>query len=178
MSSFSGRESAYSQEADVSWASAIGTIVSAFSFAGHTYAQLPQPVQSSSEICIVKYIPEACLPKALTAFIPSGMPAFSSSVRRYGRTTACGQTYAQRLHWMHLSAFQTGTRVAMPRFSNAVRPISMTPSLYRIRRLIGRSSPFCSLIGSRISVTYSGTFLGAFGASCASFQSSGISTST
>ena len=43
----------------MSGTSETGVITSAFSFAGHTFAQLPQPVQSSRLICRVKVSPAA-----------------------------------------------------------------------------------------------------------------------
>ena len=46
-----------------------------------------------------------------------GAAAASSSVSANGRIVACGQTNAQLLHWMHLSASHSGTVTATPRFS-------------------------------------------------------------
>ena len=57
-------------------------MVSAFSLAGQTAAQLPQPVQSSGLICIVNSIPDACFPFAFLVCRPAGAAAASSSVSR------------------------------------------------------------------------------------------------
>ena len=55
--------------------------------------------------------------------------------------------------------------------------MSITPSLYFIRLLTGRSSPFWAFRGSRIPVTTSGTFLSGAGSSSAASQLSGTGTS-
>ena len=58
----------------------IGTIVSAFSLAGHTVTQLPQPVQSSRLTCMEKE--NSFIPTAGIVRKPSGAAFFSSSLRR------------------------------------------------------------------------------------------------
>ena len=62
------------------------------------------------------------------AFSPSGAFASSSSVRATGRIAACGHTYAQRLHWIHVSDCQIGISTAIPRFSYAAVPDGVDPS--------------------------------------------------
>ena len=57
-------------------------MVSAFSLAGQTAAQLPQPVQSRGLICMVNFMPAACFPFAGISWIPAGAAAASSSVSR------------------------------------------------------------------------------------------------
>ena len=89
---------------------------------GQTFAQLPQPVQSSADIVITKLKPG--IPMQGIAFSCASFGAFfsSSSVMITGLITACGQTYEQKLHWIQLAPFQAGTSTAIPLFSNAAEP--------------------------------------------------------
>ncbi len=93
---------------------------------GHTFAQEPHPVQSRADTDIVNFIPG--IPIISIAFVPSGALASSSSVRAIGRITACGHTYAQRLHWIQFSGTHTGMSTAIPRFSYAEDPDGVEPS--------------------------------------------------
>ena len=95
---------------------------------GQTCAQLPQPRQSSVETAIVKLRFCALPGFDLMDSNPSGAAASSSSVVSTGRMEACGQTSEHWLHWMHFSLFQTGTEIAVPRFSYAVPPSGNVPS--------------------------------------------------
>ena len=93
---------------------------------GHTFTQDPHPVQSYADTVIVNFIPG--IPIISIAFVPSGAFASSSSVSATGRITACGQTYAQRLHWIQFSDCHTGISTAIPRFSYAALPDGVDPS--------------------------------------------------
>ena len=79
---------------------------------GQTLTQEPQPVQSSVEIVITKFMPVIGL-----LFTAAGAAASSSSVIGTGRITACGQTMEQKVHWMQFSGIHFGTSTATPRFS-------------------------------------------------------------
>src|SRR5699024_2788257 len=93
---------------------------------GQTFAQEPQPVQSYAETVIANLY--SFIPVIGRTFMPSGAFAASSSVRATGRIAACGQTYAQRLHWIQFSGCHTGMLTAIPRFSYAEEPEGVVPS--------------------------------------------------
>ena len=73
--------------------------------------------------------------------IPSGAFATSSSVKATGRITACGHTYAQRLHWIQFSGTHTGISTAIPRFSYADDPEGVVPSTYSVNADTGKLLP-------------------------------------
>ena len=61
---------------------ALATGVMVRAFAGQTFAQEPQPVQSRLLTAMVKPKPAACLPLAGTTLTPAGAVAFSLSLTR------------------------------------------------------------------------------------------------
>ena len=85
--------------------------------AGQMSAQLPQPRQSRMSTWILYLHPGNSFPLTSTAPNPSGAFACSCSSSKKGRIAAWGQTIEHWLHWMHLSAFHSGTFTATPRFS-------------------------------------------------------------
>src|SRR5699024_2438557 len=97
---------------------------------GQTFAQEPHPVQSYADTVMENFIPG--MPIMSIASIPSGAFASSSSDRATGRITACGHTYAQRLHWIQFSGFHIGISTAIPRFSYAEEPDGVEPSTYSL----------------------------------------------
>ena len=89
--------------------------------------------------------------------IPSGAFAASSSVSAIGRITACGHTYAQRLHWIQLSGCQIGISTAIPRFSYAEEPDGVEPSTYSLNADTGSVFPSCAFTFAWIFFTKSTT---------------------
>jgi len=141
----SGSFCANSQFADSSFWLSRGFMISAFSFAGQTCAQLPQPVQSYGLTWMRYWWPLKRGPIAGFILNASGTAAMSASGTRYGRMTACGQTSAQLLHCMQLSICHSGTLTAMPRFSYFVVPVGTRPAGSNAET--GSLSPSCASTG-------------------------------
>ena len=72
--------------------SAIGLITNAFPGAGQTWAQDPQPTQSSAETCILYAKPSNPFPTGFLVAKGSGEAFNSSSFIKNGLIAACGQT--------------------------------------------------------------------------------------
>ena len=78
------------------------------------------------------------------------------------------------MHWMHSSGFQIGICTAISRFSYFVVPCGKVPSARSTKALTGNWSPSIRSIMLAMLRTKSGSSLNASGASCASFQLSGM----
>ena len=135
-------------------------MVSAFSLAGQTVTQFSQPVQSRTETCMRYWRPLNFGPSAGLVSKDAGAFLRVSSVARYGRMAACGQTREQLPHWMHLVMSHSGTFTAMPRFSYLVVPVGTLPSTENADT--GSLSPSCARIGETTVLKYSvaSTFTG------------------
>ena len=144
------------------------TISSALSLAGQMSAQLPQPVQSSEDTCILYCNPSSPLPLASIVSNVSGALAASSSFKSIGLITACGQMYEHWLHWIQFSFFQCGRLTAIALFSNLAVPFSKVPSSIPINLDTGRVSPFWAFITS---ATSSKNLVVSFFSSFSSFKS-------
>src|SRR4030042_5322380 len=99
----------------------------AFSLAGHTWAQLPQPVQSSGLIWTRYLRPLSSLPLASAVINAFGASLRSSLSASTGLLTAWGHTNEHWLHWMQFSGIHSGTLIAIPLFSYLVVAGGNTP---------------------------------------------------
>ena len=99
---------------------------------------------------------------AATCFKDSGEFANSSLGTTFALIAACGQITTHLLHCVHRSASsQTGTKSAIPRFSNMAVPVGNVPSAGKA--LTGNSSPLPAKIVPKTSFTNSlppGTIIG------------------
>ena len=80
----------YSNTASWSRWESMGAICRALFLAGQVVTQEPQPVQSSGEMTMAKFMPGT--PVMGLALVPAGAAASSSSVMAMGRMTAWGHT--------------------------------------------------------------------------------------
>ena len=85
--------------------------------AGQTSTQMPQPVQSSGATWTVSRWPGSSLPLHGSDWNVAGAPSRADASYTLVRMVACGQTRAQRPHWMQMSGSQIGISWAMLRFS-------------------------------------------------------------
>src|SRR5689334_25397428 len=90
------------------------------SFAGQTSTHNRQPVQSSTATWIVYSLPGNSRHFAGIDLNPAGASARSLSPQTLARIVECGHTITHLPHSIHRSGSQTGTSVAMLRFSQRV----------------------------------------------------------
>ena len=112
--------------------------------AGHTSTHTPQPVQSSGATRIVISLSSYSLPDHSTLSNSFGAPSRSEGSKAFMRIAACGQTNAQRPHWMHTSGSQIGISGAMERFSQRAVSVGKVPSIGIA--LTGSRSPLPAII--------------------------------
>ena len=88
-----------------------------FDRAGHVSMQMPQPVQSSGAIWIVRAIPGRCLSRQSLCLNPSGAPSSAAGSTTFIRIAAWGHTSAHLAQSMQIDGSQTGSVSARLRFS-------------------------------------------------------------
>src|ERR1700722_12961360 len=113
--------------------------VSLLFLAGHTSAQIAQPVQSSGATWIVYFNPFHSLSRASIDLKVAGAPASSLESYTLMRITECGHTMAHLPHWMQVLVSHTGISSARLRFSHLAVPVGNVPSAGNA--LTGNSSP-------------------------------------
>src|SRR5262249_48654528 len=85
------------------------------------------------------FIPAHSLSRTSVDLKVAGAPSKTRESNTLMRITACGQTIAHLLHWMHVFVSHTGISRARFRFSHFAVPVGKVPS--QGKALTGSSSP-------------------------------------